>query len=70
MFPDVNLVRSLHDYELELTFSDGVIGRIDFSHWIVGWGGVFTPLENKDFLRASQRQYRYRDHRLAQRRGF
>ena len=50
MFPDVKSVRYLHDYELELTFADGVCGRINFAPLIIGHGGVFAPLENKDFF--------------------
>src|ERR1700728_1738901 len=50
MFPDVESVRYLRDYELELTFADGVSGRIDFAPWIVGQGGVFSPLEDKLFF--------------------
>jgi hypothetical protein len=50
MFPDVKSVRYLRDYELELTFADGVGGRIDFTAWIVGKGGVLAPLEDKNFF--------------------
>jgi hypothetical protein len=50
MFPDVTSVRYLGEYELELTFADNVKGVIDFSSWIVGQGGVFAPLENKEYF--------------------
>jgi hypothetical protein len=50
MIPDVKSLRYLHDYQLELTFADGVSGCIDFAPWIVGQGGVFTPLEDKKFF--------------------
>jgi hypothetical protein len=50
MFPDVKSVRYLHDYQLELTFADGVKGRVDFAPLIVGHGGVFAPLEDKNFF--------------------
>ncbi len=50
MFPDVKSVRYLHDYELELTFADGVIGQIDFTTWIIGQGGVFKPLEDETYF--------------------
>jgi hypothetical protein len=50
MFPDVKSVRYLHDYVLELTFADGISGRIDFAPWIIGQGGVFAPLEDKEFF--------------------
>lgn len=50
MFPDVKSVQYVRDYELELAFTDGVSGRIDFARWIVGRGGVFKPLENKSYF--------------------
>jgi len=50
MFPDIKIVRCLRDYQLELTFADGVSGRIDFAPWVVGQGGVFSPLEDKAFF--------------------
>jgi hypothetical protein len=50
MFPDVTSVRYLHDYLLELTFADGVTGRLDFASWIVGQGGVLAPLEDKAYF--------------------
>ncbi|MDP9172542.1 MAG: DUF2442 domain-containing protein [Planctomycetota bacterium] len=50
MFLDVKSVRYLHDYLLELTFTDAFTGRIDFTSWIVGKGGVFLPLEDKNFF--------------------
>jgi hypothetical protein len=50
MFPDVKSVRYVCDYQLEITFADGVNGRIDFSPWIVGQGGVFAALEDKNFF--------------------
>jgi hypothetical protein len=50
MHPDVTAVRYLHDYQLELTFADGVSGVVDFSVWVVGQGGVFAPLEDKQYF--------------------
>jgi len=50
MLPDVKAVRYLRDYKLELTFADGVNGVVDFAPWIVGKGGVFAPLEGKDYF--------------------
>jgi hypothetical protein len=50
MFPDVTSVRYLHDYELELTFADGVTGQLNLARWVVGQGGVFAPLEDKVFF--------------------
>jgi hypothetical protein len=51
MFPRVCEVRHLKDYELEIRFTDGAVGRIDFRPRIVGRGGVFSPLEGVDFFR-------------------
>ncbi len=51
MFPRVSEVRHTKDYELEIRFSDGAIGTIDFRSRIVGRGGVFAPLENAEFFR-------------------
>jgi hypothetical protein len=50
MFPDVKSVRYLGDYQLELTFADGVTGRIDLAPWIVGKDGVFAPLQDQAFF--------------------
>ena len=50
MFPDVIAVRYLDDYRVELKFADNVTGVIDFSSWIVGQGGVFAPLEDKEYF--------------------
>ena len=50
MHPDVTGVRYLHHYELELTFADGVKGIVDLSSWVVGQGGVFAPLEDKQYF--------------------
>jgi hypothetical protein len=50
MFPHVRSVRYLGDHKLELTFADGVRGCIDFAPWIIGQGGVFTPLEDKAYF--------------------
>ena len=51
MLPHVTAVRHIRDYTLELTFTDGAQGEIDFRNRIVGRGGVFAPLENLDFFR-------------------
>lgn len=50
MFPDIESVRYVRGFELELTFADGVRGCVDFAQWIVGKGGVFAPLEDKSFF--------------------
>ena len=52
MFPDVKSVRYLHDYELELTFADGVQGRIDSWPRIVGKDGVFACWKTRRFSHA------------------
>ena len=44
MFPRVKEVRHLGEYRLELSFTDGTKGVLDFKERIVGRGGVFTPL--------------------------
>ncbi len=51
MFPRVTNVRYLHDYWLELTFSDGTQVPLDFSDRIVGRSGIFTALQELDFFR-------------------
>jgi len=51
MLPRVREVRYLHDYRLELYFSDGTVGEIDFRSRVVGRGGVFSPLEDVEYFR-------------------
>ena len=51
MFPRISEVRHTGDYKLELTFSDGRKAELDFREKIVGRGGVFKPLEDRDFFR-------------------
>ncbi len=50
MHPDVTSVQYLRDYQLELTFADGIKGVVDFESWVVGQGGVFAPLEDKEYF--------------------
>ena len=50
MFPRIVSVKSVRDYILELEFSDGTRGQIDFRSRIVGRGGVFAPLQNLDYF--------------------
>lgn len=50
MFPRVTQVRHMGRYRLELNFSDGVTGELDFEHRVVGRGGVFRPLEDVSFF--------------------
>jgi len=54
MFPRVKQVRHLGDYRLELTFTDGTTGQLDFKERVVGRGGVFQPLEDVSFFRQVQ----------------
>jgi hypothetical protein len=42
--------RVLDGYHIELTFSDGVRGIVDLADRIVGRGGVFGPLESREFF--------------------
>jgi hypothetical protein len=48
--PRVTQVRALGDYRVELTFNDGAVGELDLSSWIVGQGGAFAPLQDRDFF--------------------
>ena len=50
MFPRVTRVRHVKDYELEISFSDGTVAKLDFRGRITGRGGVFRPLESVDFF--------------------
>jgi hypothetical protein len=54
MFPRVKQVRHLGEYRLELSFTDGTKGELDFKERVVGRGGVFMPLEDIDFFRRVQ----------------
>ena len=48
MFPRVKQVRQLEEYRLELSFTDGTKGELDFKARVLGRGGVFRPLEDID----------------------
>jgi hypothetical protein len=50
MYPRVSGVRHIADYRLELTFTDGTVGEIDFRDRVVGRGGVFRALEDPGFF--------------------
>ncbi|MCX6028647.1 MAG: DUF2442 domain-containing protein [Chloroflexi bacterium] len=54
MLPRVKQVRYLGEYRLELSFTDGIKGELDFRGRVVGRGGVFAPLEDVDFFRRVQ----------------
>lgn len=51
MLPRVKDVHYLGDYRLELFFTDGTRGELDFRTRIVGRGGVFKPLQDLEFFR-------------------
>lgn len=51
MLPRVKDVHYLGDYRLELFFTDGTHGELDFRARIVGRGGVFKPLQEVEFFR-------------------
>src|SRR5258708_300996 len=50
MLPRVNQVRHLGGYKLELTFTDGTKGELDFEQRVIGRGGVFAALEDPGFF--------------------
>lgn len=50
MFPRVTQARHVERYRLELSFSDGVTGELDFEQRVVGRGGIFRPLEDVSFF--------------------
>ena len=50
MFPRIKQVRHLGEYRLELHFTDGTVGKLDFRERIVGRGGVFVPLQDVRFF--------------------
>jgi len=54
MLPRVNRVRHTCDYRLELSFTDGTTGEVDFRQRIVGRGGVFRQLEDIEFFKQVQ----------------
>ena len=51
MLPRVKDVRLLDGYRLELTFTDGKKGEIDFRDRVAAGGGVFAPFADVDFFR-------------------
>jgi hypothetical protein len=54
MFPRVKQVRHVRDYRLELSFTDGTTGELDFRQRVVGRGGVFRELEDVGFFQQVQ----------------
>ncbi len=51
MLPRVEKVRYIDGYRLELQFTDGIRGEVDFRQRILGRGGVFKALENLEFFK-------------------
>jgi hypothetical protein len=51
MVPRVTQVRHIGEYRLELTFTDGTRGELDFKERVVGRGGVFTSLQDIEFFK-------------------
>jgi hypothetical protein len=51
MLPRIKGVRHLGEYRLELTFTDGKKGELDFKHRVAGRGGVFAPFVDVSFFR-------------------
>lgn len=45
---DVTAVEVIGDYRLHLTFQDGTVGDVDFSHR--EWRGVFEPLRDQSYF--------------------
>ena len=45
---DVTAVDVIGDYRLRLTFQDGTVGDVDFSHR--EWHGVFEPLRDSSYF--------------------
>jgi len=54
MLPRVREVRHVAEYRLELEFTDGTRGEIDFEARILGRGGVFGPLNDVEFFKLVQ----------------
>jgi hypothetical protein len=52
MFPRVTRVKYLHDYVLELTFSDGTRGCVDWRQRLdqADPDGIFAPLRDPDYF--------------------
>ena len=48
--PRITHVRPIGKHRVELTFTDGTIGQLDLTDWIVGKGGVLEPLEDEQFF--------------------
>jgi hypothetical protein len=51
MLPRVTDVRHKKNFELNVTFSDGVTATLDFHSRLADRGGVFKPLQDVDFFK-------------------
>ena len=51
MIPRVCKVEYLKDYQLEVSFTDDTVAKLDFRQRVVGRGGVFKPMENLNFFK-------------------
>lgn len=47
----VTLVRNVRGFVLDVGFSDGSSGEIDFEPWLVGREGLFAALRDPDFFK-------------------
>ncbi|HXB75324.1 MAG TPA: DUF2442 domain-containing protein [Candidatus Acidoferrales bacterium] len=54
MYPRVKRVQHVCGHRLELSFTDGTMGELDFRQRIVGRGGVFLQLEDVGFFKQVQ----------------
>ena len=51
MLPRVKQVRHVGEFRLELSFTDGTTGELDFRERVVGRGGLYAPLEDVGFFK-------------------
>lgn len=49
MTVDIVAVRILPNYKVELTFEDGIVGKVDV-RGLLAFDGVFAPLANESFF--------------------
>jgi len=51
MMPRIISVRPIDEYRLELGFTDGASGVVDFRERVMGRGGMFRALEDPEYFR-------------------
>ena len=51
MLPRVSEVKHVNDYELKISFTDGVVATLNFRDRVMGRAGVFEPLQSIDFFK-------------------